>query len=407
MRRFLTPSNVIAVVIIAGVAAVVSYANWNERRQTRARAAAPARTATHVSTSREDLQRTIQTFEAQLVKHPEDVRTAVALADALVRQTRVTGHAGLAMRAEKILKRALVEDPGNYDASRALASAYLSQHRFHEAVAIGEKNRDQRPYDAMNYAMIGDGRLELGEYDQAFDAFDRMMLLRPSASSYARVAYARELQGNLRGALESMQLAADATDVTDREGLAWTRAQIGDLYVQLGDIHQAKIAYSAASQAFPGHPHAVIGYARVVAAEGDAAAALGLLQELQRTAPTPELAARIGDLLESLGRHEEAERQFALAEAGWRSEVSEPKNLARFLADHGKPEQAVIVAEQAAASRHDIFTDDALAWAYFRSGRLEDARRMIGQALRTGTRDREIRLHAESIAAAAPRVAAR
>ena len=40
------------------------------------------------------------------------------------------------------------------------------------------------------------------------DTFDRMMQLRPSAAAYARVAYARELQGNIRGAIESMKLAA-------------------------------------------------------------------------------------------------------------------------------------------------------------------------------------------------------
>jgi tetratricopeptide (TPR) repeat protein len=233
------------------------------------------------------------------------------------------------------------------------------------------------------------------------------MQLRPGAASYSRVAYARELQGNLKGALESMNLAADATDVRDREGLAWVHAQVGDLYFQMGDRHRAKLSYSTASQAFPGHPHAVTGYAKVVAADGGNAAALALLQDLQRSSPTPDVAARIGDLLQALGRSEEAERQFALAEAGWRSDVSEPKSLARFLADHGKAEAAVPVAEQAAAARQDIFTDDALAWAYFKSGRLDDARRAIARALRTGTEDRDIRTHAQAIAAAASRVASR
>jgi tetratricopeptide (TPR) repeat protein len=393
--------------IIVAVATMMAYSNWTEGRRNRARASAPSRATLPLSTSRADLDRTVKELKVRLAAHPGDVRSAVVLADALVRQTRVTGNAGLAMQAEKILKKALTDDPGNYDASRAMVSVYLAQHRFREAVTLAEKNRDHRPYDPLNYGMIGDGLLELGEYDRAFDAFDRMMQLRPSAASYARVAYARELQGNLRGALESMKLAADATDASDREGLAWAQAQIGDIHFQLSDWHQAKVAYSDASRAFPGHPHAVTGYAKVLAAEGDTDAALGLLQDLQRTSSTPDLAARIGDLLEALGRHAEAERQFALAEAGWRSDVSEPKSLARFLADHGKADAAVLVAEQAAGVRQDIFTDDALAWAYFKTGRLEDARRAIKRALRTGTQDRDIRLHAEAIMTAAPRVAAR
>ena len=38
-------------------------------------------------------------------RSPDDVGAAVALADALLRQTRVTGNAGLAVRAEQVLKR--------------------------------------------------------------------------------------------------------------------------------------------------------------------------------------------------------------------------------------------------------------------------------------------------------------
>ena len=74
------------------------------------------------------------------------------------------------------------------------------------------------------------------------------------------------------------------------------------------------------------------------------------------------------------------------------------KSLARFLADHGeKVAEAVAIAEDAAKIRHDIFTQDALAWAYFKAGRLDDARRTIRMALRTGTRDRDIRRHGEAI----------
>lgn len=225
-----------------------------------------------------------------------------------------------------------------------------------------------------------------------------MMALRPSAASYARVAYARELQGNLEGALEAMKLSAGATAPTDFEAVAWTRAQVGNLYVQLGMLQQAKGEFAAASQAFPGHPFAVMGYANVVAAEGDLTGALELLRRLAETAPAPDLAVRTGDVLRRLGRRDEADRQYALAEAGWREDAPEPKNLARFLADHDRNiAEAVAIAEAAAADRHDIFTDDALAWSYFKAGRLVDARTAIARALRTGSRDANIRAHAAAI----------
>src|SRR5258706_2649923 len=199
------------------------------------------------STGRADLARRIVELRAAVTGRPEDAGAAVMLADALVRQTRISGNSGLAIEAETALRRVLTDDPANYDANRQLGSLLLSQHRFRDAVAAGEKNRLARPEDAINYGIIGDGHLELGEYDQAFAAFDKMMTLRPSAASYARVAYARELQGDLSGAVQSMTLAADATSPGDPEALAWHHAQLADLYQRLGKTHEAEVEYVAAS----------------------------------------------------------------------------------------------------------------------------------------------------------------
>ncbi|MGH9140656.1 MAG: hypothetical protein ACRD2I_05885, partial [Vicinamibacterales bacterium] len=151
-----------------------------------------------------------------------------------------------------------------------------------------------------------------------------------------------------------------------------------------------------------------MGYALLISERGENRSELALLQDLARTAPTPDLAARTGDLLARLGRRDEAERQYALAEAGWRVDAPEPKNLARFLAEHDrKIPEAVAIAEKASIERHDIFTEDALAWAYFKAGRVAAARAAIGQALRTGSRDADIRAHARAIGNAAGEATAR
>jgi len=72
-----------------------------------------------------------------------------------------------------------------------------------------------------------------------------------------------------------------------------------------------------------------------------------------------------------------------------------------FLAEHDrKLTEAVALAEQIAATRHDIVTDHALAWAYFKVGRIADARKTIERALRTGSRDANLLAHAAAIRAA-------
>ena len=119
-------------------------------------------------------------------------------------------------------------------------------------------------------------------------------------------------------------------------------------------------------------------------------------------APTPELAATIGDLQTQLGDRQAAEAMYAEAESlereGWKMEEPQPAALARMLAERGrKIDEAVMLAEQAVRIRHDIFTMDALAWAYFQAGRIPDARAASLEALRTGSMDRRIRCHAKAI----------
>jgi Tfp pilus assembly protein PilF len=91
-----------------------------------------------------------------------------------------------------------------------------------------------------------------------------------------------------------------------------------------------------------------------------------------------------------------------LEREGWQTEEPQPQALARFLAERNrKIPEAVRLAEEASARRQDVHTLDALAWSYYKAGRLAEARHAIARALRTGTRDARILTHAAAIAAAA------
>jgi tetratricopeptide (TPR) repeat protein len=350
------------------------------------------------ATAREDLVRVVAEMEQKLASNPADASAATRLADALLRQARVNANGGLASRAEAALTRVLASDPDNYDARRMLAAVYLSEHRFRDALAAADQCRLRRPNDAWLYGAIGDAHLELGEYPEAFNAFDRMATLRPNAASYARASYARELRGDLDGALRYMAMATEATGAQDPESGAWHHAQLGHLYLELGRTADAEREYGHADFIFPGHPFAQDGLARVRHARGDDRGALDLVKRRLAAAPTPSDLAFAGELSESLGDRGGAERYYRLAEAAWISDAPEPARLVRFLAEHGRRLNDVVrLAQAAAAERHDIFTDDALAWAYFRTGDTAQAAVAIKNALRTGSRDKDIRAHAAAI----------
>src|SRR5919198_2642754 len=221
------------------------------------------------ATSAEGLRQRVREMEDRIRREPHDIGAAVLLADALLRQARATNDGRPASRAAEALKAVLKETPAQYDAIRMLGAIYLSQHRFRDALDCARRARDLRPEDAWNYGVMGDALIELGEYDKAFEAFDTMVTMRPSAAAYARIAYARELQGDIGRALQAMVLAGRATPVNDPEAQAWYAAQIGELYLKMGKLAEADRQFRRAEFLFPAYPLAAIGRGKVKAARGD------------------------------------------------------------------------------------------------------------------------------------------
>jgi tetratricopeptide (TPR) repeat protein len=394
----INPRILIGSLVLASLAGLVAY-RWPPGRPPISDVVIPLVGAPGgPSTSRDDLTRTIRALESRWRGNGPNGTVAARLADALLRQARVSNNLGLAVRAEEVLQHALDEVPDHYEALQMRGQVLLSQHRFREAIAAAEHARRLEPRDAANLGVLGDAYLELGDYERAFDAFDEMMRLRPSAAAYARASYAWEIQGDLERALRLMQMAADAMTPHDPESAAWHRAQVGDLYFEQGRLSAALREYDRAAFIYPGHPFALRGRARVLAAQGRYGDALAIYQQMFASSPTPDVAAALGELYQQLGRVSEAEGAFALAENGWRFDTPEPAHLARLLATRERRiDEAVVIAERASEERRDIQTLDALAWSYFRAGRHADARRACEGALRTGTRDRRILYHAAAI----------
>jgi tetratricopeptide (TPR) repeat protein len=353
-------------------------------------------------TSASGLQQRITEMEDRLRRHPDDAGAAVLLADALLRQARATNDARPTSRASEVLKSVLKEDQVQYDALRMLGAIDLSQHRFREALSVADRARELRPTDPWNYGVMGDALIELGEYDKAFQAFDTMMSIRPGAAAYARVSYARELRGDLQGALQAMEFAEKSTSPQDPEAQAWYATHIGELYLRMGTLDESDRAFRRAAFVFPSYPLAMVGQGKVKVARGDRDGALALYIDQLRRTPTLDLAARIGDLYAEAGNTSESEHYYQLAEDLAGPPIAQTEaNLALFLADHNrKLDEALKIAETVAATRKDIFTEDALAWTYFKLGRLDQAAAASARALRTGTKDDRLLQRAAQIRAA-------
>ena len=77
------------------------------------------------TTSAEGLAQRISEMEKRLQESPQDNGAAVLLADALLRQARVTGDGRLPARAGSLLTSVLKDTPGHYEALRLLGAVYL------------------------------------------------------------------------------------------------------------------------------------------------------------------------------------------------------------------------------------------------------------------------------------------
>jgi tetratricopeptide (TPR) repeat protein len=304
-------------------------------------------------------------------------------------QAARTGDPSRYARAERALRRALASDPNDVDALIGLASVANSRHRFREGLALARRAQRISPDTALTHAAIGDSLVELGRYDEAFAAFDRLAELKPGLASYARTSYALELLGQVGPAVSAMELAADAAG-GQGEPTAFAHVQLGKLHFSVGRTEGAAREYAAALAAFPGYVEALDGLAHVAAARGRFDRAIRLERQAAERSPLPQYVGALGDFYRAAGKRQLAREQYDLVGAIDRlfaaNGVATDLELALFNVDHGlRLRESLARARRAHGERPSIEADGVLAWALARNGRCGEALRYSKRALRLGT----------------------
>jgi tetratricopeptide (TPR) repeat protein len=342
------------------------------------------------------------------------VAELVETATRAMRSARETGDPTWYGHARASVDRALEHDPADFDALRTKAWVLLGQHEFREARALAEEALAREPNDWPSWANLTDALVELGEYDGAVDAADRLASLRPGVPAYTRVAGLQALLGDRAAAIATLEVAVTAAEHAEPETLAWTLVHLGHEHLALGDFPAAGAAYERALTAFPGYHLALVGLARARAAQGRTAEAIELASRAADRVPAPAIYGLLGDLQAAAGNATEAETQFELVRVMERLAAAQGtsygREVALFLADHDRDlADALRLARADAARRGDVYGDDVLAWALYKNGRAAEAKRASTRALRLGTQDAVFHYHAGMIAQVLghPRAAAR
>src|SRR5437870_2577274 len=116
-------------------------------------------------------------YQQMLKRDPRNAKAYYGLGDGLIRKARETGDPDYFNRAEEALKNSLEIAPKNAGAMRHLAYVFYSRHEFEPAAVYARKAIEMDANDGDSYGILGDALLEVGTYDEARDAYQKMMQL--------------------------------------------------------------------------------------------------------------------------------------------------------------------------------------------------------------------------------------
>src|SRR5712691_4046490 len=329
-------------------------------------------------------QETIRFLEDRVRQDPDDFIAHNRLAGIYLQRVRETGDVSYLNLAAKAAHASLATLPPEQNSGglTALAQVEYSSHDFGASRDHALQLTRLEPNKGYPYQILGDALLELGEYDKAEAAFQKMEQLGgiyglTRAAIEQRTARLATLYGDPGGAQRHFSKAltiALALPSPPRETVAWCRWQLGETAFAAGDYAAAERHYRDALTTFPDYFRALASLGRVRAAQGDLAGAIQQYEHAVRIIPDPSFVAALGDLYELARRAKEAAAQYALVEKIGRlsqlNGVLYNRQLALFYADHDlKPEAAYANAAKEYSVRQDIYGADALAWTALKIGR--------------------------------------
>lgn len=340
----------------------------------------------------------IQSAQAIVRQNLQKDDAWVLLGRAWVQKARESNDPGFYLNAEACASVVLERDPDHVMALDLRGLVLLNAHKFTEAKTLADAIVAKHPEDPMAWGTSSDALLELGRYDEAAAAAQTMVDLKPNLPSYSRASHLKWLHGEVSDAKATVRAAIDAgRDRTrDPEPGAWVLVQAAMIFWHEGDYEGAEAGFDRAIERIPDYAPANVGKGRVAMARGDARRASELFERAYASSPLVETAWLLVDAREALADHEGAQRARERVEHDGR--LTDPRTLSLFWSTRNENTvEALRLAREEYALRKDIVTEDALAWALYRSGELNQAKASILRARRLGTPDARLLYHEGAI----------
>ena len=353
----------------------------------------------------------MQMSSALRLEDPKGIEPRITLAKIFVNEARVTGEHGhyypaaLEMLNEALeLNHAGPRDANlEFDALATKAGVQLSQHEFEDALATAKTAVSINPYNAQVYGAVVDANVELGNYEEAIAAADKMNEIRPDLRSYSRVSYLREIHGDVEGAIEAMKRAVNA-GAPGYESTAWARLTLGELYRRYGQPEQAAAQYKTILVERPNYPFAIAAKAELAMDRKDYDEAERLLNEAKDIIPEVGYYVDLAELYTLQGRDEEAsaiEKEIMVmlqddVDSGHNMDMEYAALYRDQYADYDKALEYMLKEYEVRPDNIDV--NRMLASIYVKRGELDKAKEHLAKAKATESKHPELEELEEALA---------
>lgn len=285
---------------------------------------------------------------------------------------------------------------------RALATAYIKQHRFKEADSIMDMALDISE-SVQNKMVAFDVAMELGEYDKAEQLLGEFKNLK-EPNYLIRAAKWNDYKGNLSATIDLMEKNLErAKSRGDKPFLLWSQTNLADYYGHDGQLEESYNLNVSALNTDPTSDYAKKSIAWLAyAADDKPEKAMKIMDYLSERKMNPNYLLMKSELQEYMGNDEQAEQ----LKQRFIDEVTEPAYgdmynayLIEIYAEGSEQQKkkAVELAKQEVENRATPETYDLLAYAYYQSGEEEKALEVVKEHVEGKTFEPVAQLHMAEI----------
>lgn len=334
-----------------------------------------------------DLGERVRRLQTKIAKGLNTEAYLEKLAWTLIQLARSKSDESLYAQAERVSDCLLNANQDSLSGKLIRGHLRHQQHRFSAAEILARELVAKRGY-WFDHALLGDVLAEQGATDEAATHYQAMVDQRPGPSAYSRVANIRWLTGDLKGALDAMDLAVSAA--VSNENRAWALVKYAEYLFHDGRLEAAEKLCQAAikMQKNFAQGHAFLGRIKLAQNEVD-----GAINHLRVALDISALPQTQWWLYESYLANQELAKAKALVPA-IQANPEDPRTISLFLTTTGlNPEYATQLAVDELTNRRDALTWDALAWARHTAGDSQEAAEAMDTALAQGLKHARIYLH--------------